>query len=133
LEVEIAGHAAERATTDDLAELQTYIDAIEAPTLTLTEFVEADMMFHRVLARATQNDLFLVLLDSISDVLRAVRQVGFPVLGARESGIYHHKQIFARVAARDPEGARAAMAAHMDDSERISGTGGTAPGEPQTR
>ena len=66
LEVEIAGLAAERRTDVDLAALGGLPEALKAEDLDLERFVEADMAFHRGLAKATQNELLEILADSVS-------------------------------------------------------------------
>jgi DNA-binding FadR family transcriptional regulator len=70
------------------------------------------------MARATQNELFLVMLDSISDVLLEVRTRGFSSGDTIAYAHAAHREILDRVVARDAAGARAAMEAHVAESER---------------
>jgi GntR family transcriptional repressor for pyruvate dehydrogenase complex len=116
LEVEIAGLAAERRTADDLgvlaAILETAAEKIEDPET----FVETDVAFHATLARATHNELFGVLLESIANIMVEVRVVGLRVAGTPERALAFHRDIFACVERGDPAGARTAMDRHMDEA-----------------
>jgi GntR family transcriptional repressor for pyruvate dehydrogenase complex len=118
LEIAIAGLAAERAGGEDVARLRGWLEQTRDPGLDEAAYVRADVQFHLALAEATGNRIFPVLLDSVSELMNAIREVG-AAAGSREDAWRYHDRILARVAARDPEGARRAMGAHMDDSERI--------------
>src|SRR6266481_5849143 len=76
-------------------------------------YVEADLDFHLALAEAAGNPLILSLLDSIVGLLREQRSRIFDVDGGPERGQFHHKCILATIEQRDPEAARAAMRAHL--------------------
>ncbi len=73
LEGEIAALAAERATPDQLDQLQEAIDA-QANAPTLAGQIEADLRFHRVLAEATGNPIFALLLETLAGLMRNSRQ-----------------------------------------------------------
>ena len=119
LEVAIAGIAAERATAEDLRTLDACVAAIDDPQLAKERFVAEDVRFHSALAEATHNRLFVALLNSVADLMGAIREVGTTVPGARTDARKYHRHILERVAARDVEGARRAMLQHMDASETI--------------
>src|SRR5699024_2477233 len=76
----------------------------------------ADVAFHRVIAEAADNDLFLVLLDSLSDVMLHIRLATLGVPGRSAVALEQHRAIAAAVARRDADGAVAAMRRHLDDS-----------------
>ena len=115
LEVEMAGLAAQRATDEDIAELRGVCARMEAET-----DVEAasrhDVEFHRAIARATHNDLHLLLLDSIGDALIEIRRENLAG-GSGPDTLASHREILERIAARDSEGARQAMRAHLENVE----------------
>jgi GntR family transcriptional repressor for pyruvate dehydrogenase complex len=117
LEIEVAGRAAQRADDDDVERLRTSTDEMEAAIGDVERVSVLDVEFHRLLAQATHNGLFVVMLDSIGDILLDVRRatMGIPDRPAR--GLKFHRQILDRVAAHDRNGARKAMRAHLDDSE----------------
>jgi GntR family transcriptional repressor for pyruvate dehydrogenase complex len=76
-------------------------------------YVEADLDFHLALAEAAGNPLILSLLDSIVGLLREQRSRIFLVDGGPERGQFHHKRILAAILKGDPEAAREAMRAHL--------------------
>ena len=72
-----------------------------------------DLEFHRRIARATHNELFLLLLDSIGSSLIDIRRSNF-ASGSIPMTLDQHEAILERIAAHDAEGARGAMNAHLD-------------------
>jgi GntR family transcriptional regulator, transcriptional repressor for pyruvate dehydrogenase complex len=117
LEVHMAGIAAERSSPDDL---QLLTDAHEAMARaveegkTPEELAVLDLQFHRAIARATHNELFLILLDSIGEGLLDVRRHNLRVNAEQTIGL--HDAVRERIHARDPEGARNAMSVHLEDT-----------------
>src|SRR5918998_4310045 len=116
LEVEIAGLAASHATAEDIASLVAILSEAESGVEDEETFVRTDVNFHAALARATHNELFLVLLASIGDVLVQLRRLGWRTPGAAARALAHHRKVLERVADGDINGAREAMNAHMDEA-----------------
>lgn len=129
LEVEIAGLAAERRTPTDVAALEALLDEMaailaEGRTAAIRDrFAANDVRFHAALARATHNELFVLLLDSIADVLLEVRQIGFEGAGSHQDTLDFHRAIFEQVRAGDAPGAREAMRAHLINAEQVMQAG----------
>lgn len=117
LEVEIAGLAAQRATAENLQDLEALIQTMERSREDPEQFAEADVEFHASLAKATQNELFSVLLDSVVDIMLEVRHMAVALPGSIDSALRHHRHILERVKAGDVEGARQAMTAHLQEAE----------------
>jgi GntR family transcriptional repressor for pyruvate dehydrogenase complex len=116
LEVEIAGLAAERRTKEDLEVMEAILQEAESGG-DRDRFVRTDMAFHSALARATYNELFSVLLDSIADVMITMRQMAFDIPDAFTRALRYHRAIFEQVKRGDPEGARQAMREHLVEAE----------------
>jgi GntR family transcriptional regulator, transcriptional repressor for pyruvate dehydrogenase complex len=117
VEVEVAGLAAMRASDVEMDELRATCVRMEQ-VLDDTEMAsKADLEFHRVLAGATNNELFLHMLDAISDSLMEIRRSTFQRRGRARIALAAHSEILECVAAHDPPGARNAMRAHLDDVE----------------
>ncbi|MEN9935018.1 MAG: hypothetical protein RLZZ387_1597 [Chloroflexota bacterium] len=130
LEVEIAGLAAERRTPEDLTQLEGLLDEMEAlvsdPALLVRsrdQFIANDIRFHAALAVATHNALFVMLLDSLADVMIEVRQMGFVVPDSHQQALRYHRSIYAPVRAGDGAAAREAMRAHLARSEQVMRAG----------
>ena len=114
LEVAAAGLAAERATGDDIAEMDETITLFENECSNLEKSVRHDLAFHRAIARATHNELFLLLHDSMGEMLIEVRRRnlsrGRP---ERRLVVAMHQRIRDAIAAHDPPGAQEAMRDHL--------------------
>jgi GntR family transcriptional repressor for pyruvate dehydrogenase complex len=117
LEVEIAGLAAERARDADVARMRTICEQMEAALDDVERAARLDLAFHRAIARATANELYLLLLDSIGEALLEVRR-GNLRTGAAPEAVRLHREIVARIASHDAAGARRAMAEHLHHVER---------------
>jgi GntR family transcriptional repressor for pyruvate dehydrogenase complex len=113
LEPEIAALAAVRATDQDLATLKEALDVMDNAGRDSDAYIEADLDFHLALAEAAANPIVLSLIDSIVVLLREQRLLIFRVEGGPERGQHHHRRILEAIERHDPQGARAAMQAHL--------------------
>lgn len=114
LEPGIAALAAEKATEKEIETMQQLILKMDLAIHDQEAFVEADLEFHLQLAKASRNSLIPILIDPVIDLLREQRMRIFEVRGGAERGQFHHRKIFEAVKHRNPEAARLAMAAHLD-------------------
>jgi GntR family transcriptional repressor for pyruvate dehydrogenase complex len=113
LEPEIAALAAKRAGEAEIAEMQEAITVMDTMLDDIDAFIAFDNRFHRALAKATHNPIILTLFDSIVDLLHEQRRLIGMASHGPEHGQYHHKQILATIVDSDPEAARQAMRAHL--------------------
>src|SRR6266536_264096 len=113
LETEIAALAAARATEKEIAAMREAIRVMDVSLSDADAYIAADNQFHRSLAKATQNSLILILIDSIVNPLSEQRKHIFAVEGGPERGQFHHRRILESIIRRNPENARAAMHAHL--------------------
>src|SRR5215203_3932541 len=136
LEVEVAGLAAERARPHDVAAMRLQLDrmrdSIDAPE----GYVDADVEFHALLARATRNEVLLTMLEPVVDLLdllRASRRVSAARPGNALRALGEHERILRRVEAGDAGRAREEMRAHLaktaEDIEAAIGEGVLDAGE----
>jgi GntR family transcriptional regulator, transcriptional repressor for pyruvate dehydrogenase complex len=116
LESAIAGLAAERAGDAQIADLQAAIDDLERAT-GLKDRVDADIRFHELLAEATGNPVFSVLLKTLGGLLVESRRRTIKAAGP-EPAIVGHREILAAVERHDPRAAEAAMRRHLDWAEQ---------------
>jgi GntR family transcriptional repressor for pyruvate dehydrogenase complex len=115
LEVHIAGLAAERATDEDIAQLRETHERMVAEVADVEAASRVDLEFHRVIARSTHNDLFLLLMDSIGSSLIDIRRENLSSgTGHPAATLTQHERVLKQIAKHDPEGARSAMAAHLE-------------------
>ena len=119
LEVEISGLAAERATEDDVDAMRVQLERMAALIEAPEGYVDADVEFHALLAKAARNGVLLTMLEPIVDLLRASRRVSASRRpGSALRALGEHEEILRRVEAGDAEGARREMRAHLANTVR---------------
>lgn len=118
LEKEIAGLAAERAGAEDLAAMRDQLDRMRASIDAPEGYVDADVAFHALLARAARNDVLLAILEPAVDLLRASRRITAARPGNAPRALDEHERILERVQKGDADGARAEMRAHLANTAR---------------
>jgi len=127
LEPEIAALAATRVEEQHLATMRETIALMDGSRDEPDTYIEADLDFHLALAEAAGNPVILSLINSIVGLLREQRMRIFHVKGGPERGQFHHKRILEAIEQRDPERAREAMRAHLqqvrEDSQASSARG----------
>lgn len=118
----IAAMAAQRCSDDDIATLAATLVTMEAlmreanetqSPLSVQRFIEADLEFHLTLARATENPLVELLLNSFVGLQRDHRRRLIVQPGAAERAVYHHQRVLEAVRQRDADAAHDAMRAHL--------------------
>jgi GntR family transcriptional regulator, transcriptional repressor for pyruvate dehydrogenase complex len=114
LEVAAAGLAAARATPGDIANIDDTIERFTNECSDLEASVQIDIEFHRAVATATHNELFLVLHDSIGEMLVEVRRRNLSRgRNERRLVVEMHRRIREGIAAHNPEAAQDAMRDHL--------------------
>jgi len=117
LESEMAALAAERRSDAKVTDIRAALKAIEEEEAH-GGGVDADMAFHRAIARATDNPHYLALWDFISQFLRRAMTVTRaneardPTFTAQVHA--EHQAIVDAIDSGDPEAARAAARRHME-------------------
>jgi len=111
IEPEIARQAALKAKATDVKQLRSIHERLVAAE-THDEAVEADIDFHRTLARIAGNELLKLLLESLADLGRESRRGNV----GQQRAIDHHTAILNAVAAHDAPAAAKAMKHHMDEA-----------------
>lgn len=139
IEVQVAGLACQRRTEADLEQLRQLCAQMGEHLGDPEQAIRMDVAYHRAIAQATHNDLFAIMLDSIGGVLLEVRRRTADNEPSNLAKAHdHHERILACIIARDAEGARREMRAHLRQIEQAltdSGYNGheDAPVRPATR
>lgn len=120
LEPGIAALAADRIEEEYLAAMREAVAVMDRAQKDPAAYIEADLDFHLALAEAVANPLILSLIDSIVGLLREQRIKIFNVEGGPQRGQIHHKRILDAVERHDPEMARSAMRAHLEQVRQDS-------------
>jgi len=119
LEIEIAGLAAERATSEDICALKKINDKLARmtkknrleeiwPQDKLRTYNQLELEFHMGLARATKNEFFVILLGALAEAISESWTHIHDRSETRAQGIELHANILAAISARDARAARRA-------------------------
>jgi GntR family transcriptional repressor for pyruvate dehydrogenase complex len=111
IEPELAALAAENIHPDALADLREKSELPDEDTM--EQHVERDTEFHLAIAKATGNPVLLIVMSSISELLRESRRRTFAVPGELPKARAWHATIYDAIERHDPEAAREAMTLHM--------------------
>ncbi len=134
-EVEIAGLAAERATADEAAELEAALAQMSAGAddgpAGLEKFVQADMLFHHILAKASKNSLLPLLLAPINDLLLEFSRKASSLPGAQANAIHFHHTLLQGIRGQDSQRCRAVMREHLNAAENFLGQMAGGEAEPR--
>jgi GntR family transcriptional repressor for pyruvate dehydrogenase complex len=133
LEPGIAALATARVEEEDLAAMREAVAVMDRAQKDPGAYIEADLDFHLALAEAAANPLILSLIDSIVGLLREQRIKIFNIEGGPQRGQFHHKRILEAVERRDPEMARDAMRAHLEQVRQDSQVPATGESSLQTK
>lgn len=130
IEVDVAGLAAERRVQGDLRQIARALadgaanlspsDDPAAEDAAVAAWSRADVDFHGAIARATHNEVFMLIFDSLRDVFYEQRRRTSAILpDARARSFRHHQKILDRIANGDAAGSRKAMRDHLREARDV--------------
>ena len=111
--------AAQRITSEELAELHECLQESERTAADPEAFLLADIRLHEIITRAGGNPLLDRFMASISTLGRASRQKTVHMAGVTKRAVEDHRQIVAALEAHDPQAAGAAMLRHLEHVEQM--------------
>lgn len=130
LEVEAAGIAAQRATPEQLQAMREALDVANALDASDSESARRDFEFHLQVAQCTGNSFFIDAMTHVGNTLITVVQQAGPAVTAENRAlvIREREQVYAALARRDAEAARASMRLHLINMlQRIRGVADLTP------
>ncbi|HSV59365.1 MAG TPA: FadR/GntR family transcriptional regulator [Variovorax sp.] len=138
LETESAGLAAQRRTEEQLLAMRQALDEFERNVREAGDTVAPDFRFHLTIAQATGNPYFADIMTHLgTTIIPRTRIAAIRKFDARGEYLQRvnreHEEIYAAIARRDPDSARAAMRIHLTNSrerlrvaqEEAKGAGGS--------
>lgn len=110
--------AALHATDEDLARMEAANAALQAAhdARDLDAVTAADLAFHDAVFRASANPFVPVILGPLSQLLYAMRRETSSFLEVQKHAIAHHALVLEAIRTRNPEVARKAMQAHINQT-----------------
>jgi GntR family transcriptional repressor for pyruvate dehydrogenase complex len=115
IEVQLAGFAAQRANSDEVKEIRSHLDQMEASLDDNLAFQKADISFHLAVAAAARNRVLQNALQLTRNLIQGWIGQSLTHKGVAAQAFQHHKKIFLAIAKKNPEQARAAMRNHLDE------------------
>lgn len=113
LEIEVAGLAAQRATPEDIEAMRAANEMMREKIDAPEGYVDADTVFHMLIAKSTKNQIFLLMNEPITDLLLESRKITGSLPENARRAVKGHEAILDRIEARDVAGARLAMTEHL--------------------
>jgi GntR family transcriptional repressor for pyruvate dehydrogenase complex len=114
LEIDNARLAASNALPEQIESLRRTIIDMESTKDDLKTFTKIDIRFHSLLAEASQNPIFPVLLGTITDLLLEQAMLATALNDGPDFALTHHRNIFSAIEQRDQDAARHAMTKHLE-------------------
>lgn len=113
LEPGIAAHAAQNASAEDLEAMRSALDDYDAAMNSNQPVAPHDLAFHRLIAGATGNSIYLKVTDALSELLTSARKATDLVPSAVKSAAVDHRRILEALNAGDGETASRVMGEHV--------------------
>jgi GntR family transcriptional regulator, transcriptional repressor for pyruvate dehydrogenase complex len=117
IEPHLAWLAAQKATPEDVAELEDLTARQQTKTNAGEMAIEEDGAFHHALARASGNRVLLLLVESCMDLLLESRKRNLQSPERARRSVQGHADLLAAIKAGDAPAARDAMCRHIDGIE----------------
>jgi len=114
IESQCALLAAEKATQEDIESLTTILDQVEEHALEKEIGIDFELEFHEKVASVARQRVLLVMLMSISELLRETMQVTVPSEGVSAATIESHKELLGFLASHDGPSASKNMMEHIE-------------------
>lgn len=124
LESGTAALAAQHRDAEDIAALEDQLDRMVMIEINAAEYIEADMSFHRAIASSSKNAFLVLFISFVDSKLKESIALALSRLDFRttvEVSAAEHRAIFNCIEARDSDGARMAMQAHLENSSKRLG------------
>lgn len=115
IEVALARWAAERATDEDIVAIRQLLQKLEKNQDNRSKYVGYDLEFHMAIAKASKNEMLSTVLMTMQHILRTWMDATFSESRSTKHSMEMHNQIFAAIAAHDPDAAGKAMLIHTSD------------------
>ncbi|MEP6703168.1 MAG: FadR/GntR family transcriptional regulator [Acidobacteriota bacterium] len=118
LEMSIAALAAERATSDQMAQLAEEIAGMYASVERPEQYLVHDMQFHQTVAAASGNRILTALMNMVASILFEYRSKTVKRATDLKDSAEQHHNIYRAIREHDQEAARQAMRFHLVETQR---------------
>jgi GntR family transcriptional repressor for pyruvate dehydrogenase complex len=119
VEPTVASLAAQRATREDIEEMEAAIRGMKNNFEHPAQYMAAEIAFHEAVAQASKNVAVQTLLRMMYGALAEGRRRTLPLIEDFESNFRRHDRILRLITRRDPAGARKAVLADLQYAESL--------------
>jgi len=117
LEMSIAALAAERATSEQMAQLAEEIAGMYASVERPEQYLVHDMQFHQTVAAASGNRILTALMNMVASILFEYRSKTVKRATDLKDSAEQHHNIYRAIREHDQEAARQAMRIHLVETQ----------------
>ena len=118
LEMSIAALAAERADSEQMAQLAEEIAGMYSALDTPEQYLVHDMQFHQTIAAASGNRILTALMNMVAAILYDYRSKTVKRATDLKDSAEQHHNIYRAIREHDPEAARQAMRMHLIETQK---------------
>jgi GntR family transcriptional repressor for pyruvate dehydrogenase complex len=119
LERDLAGLAAERASEEELAQIEDTIQAMSKNIAANEPVLESDMAFHLAVAEAAHNEVLANAAQLLRNLMKYWIQLKLLIRNVPSAALERHQAIYRAIRNRDPESARSLMRDHLDETSEL--------------
>ena len=110
IESEACRYAAERATDEEIADIRSWYDKMEATLKDSAEYkydryLEVDMAFHTSILDACHNELLAQIGHTMRQAVTTARRADLRDISTQQASLPHHSAMLDAIQKHDPEGA----------------------------
>lgn len=111
--------AAKKAKSNDISQINSYIDDAEKNIDNKDAFVYSEFKFHQCIFETADNKVLTAVMNSLNELLLVLEKYEKDYLckSDRTFSLQQHKEIYKAIKEKDPEKARVAMHIHLDTME----------------
>ncbi|MDO4633262.1 MAG: FadR/GntR family transcriptional regulator [Eubacteriales bacterium] len=109
--------AAQSCSEEHLQEMRELMAKLEDTSIELNERREIDFALHMLIAKASGNELFHMMMLTLKDVFMIVIEKGIRIAGGIDNACLEHARILKAIEMHDEKEAVAAMQAHLETSK----------------
>ena len=118
LEAESVQLAAQYATERQLARLEELLDGMAASLENPRDYLEMDLEFHVVVAKASSNPVLAQLINLIRDIYTRYFEIVLKDPEMNKTSLDFHRKLYAALRDHDADAARQHILAHLSQAER---------------
>lgn len=122
VETEIAGLAAEKATSEDIREIEEALDRMKNALNDTPRVMEFDREFHIAIAKAAHNSVLFQMMNYLADGLKEslwvnIKEKSWALPGHPQKYLEEHTKLLEAIKKGDKKAARRTMYSHLADVE----------------